>query len=487
FALSFRVREIAQSEERRFWGCLTIAFGFLLVLECFYYFFPAVRKTPTGAVAIDCLYLMFYLSLVLASEIKPHLKPGWASADPAHRFDASGAALFVFGLLVYFVLIPSSVNRNVYETFVPSMYLYLALDLFLVVRFVYLRRASKNQRWRTLYGWLAVTAALLGGTDLLDCLHYAKILDFRSGTLLDMFWFMPFLAMVATARLRHYPFPGQQRYAEETPLRRPLWRGSALILYVLIFPIFHFAFYFLGVLDSASRPARGITVLSLMVVLGTMAFAQALVLERNNRALQSDRLRLAAIVESSDDAIIGTTMEGKILSWNSAAARIYGYSAQEVLGSPFSILIPPDDSGETPHILQQVRSGKRVDHHETVCLRRDKQRIDVSLTISPIKDSTGQITGLSAIARDITEQKRALIQEERRHVAQKMLVVLMHETYNPLTAILGNLSLLKSEGDMPVSARESLKDIEESAHRIQSVQLELKKLDLADPRPVTGI
>ena len=121
---------------------------------------------------------------------------------------------------------------------------------------------------------------------------------------------------------------------------------------------------------------------------------------------------LASIVESSDDAIIGKTLDGIILSWNPGAQRIYGYSADEVIGKHISILVPPDRPDEIPQILERLRKGERIDHFETVRMRKDGKWIDISLTISPIKVATGRIIGASTIARDITERKR--MEEELR-------------------------------------------------------------------------
>jgi len=116
--------------------------------------------------------------------------------------------------------------------------------------------------------------------------------------------------------------------------------------------------------------------------------------------------RLAAIVESSDDAIVGTTLDGIIESWNYGAERIYGYSFEEIRGLSASLLIPPDRSDETPHILEKIRNGGRVDPYESVRLREDRKLIDVSLTVSAIKDAHGQMIGASAISRDICERKQ---------------------------------------------------------------------------------
>ena len=115
---------------------------------------------------------------------------------------------------------------------------------------------------------------------------------------------------------------------------------------------------------------------------------------------------LAAIVESSDDAIIAKDLDGTILSWNRGAERIYGYAAAEIVGRPIHILIPRDHPDELPRILERINAGERVDHYETVRVAKDGRLINISLTVSPIRDRAGKIAGASAIARDITTQKQ---------------------------------------------------------------------------------
>ena len=116
--------------------------------------------------------------------------------------------------------------------------------------------------------------------------------------------------------------------------------------------------------------------------------------------------RLAAIVKSSDDAIIAKTLDGIITSWNSGAQRLYGYSSEEVIGEPISILVPPNLPNDIPQILEKIRRGEAVDHYETVRMTKDGRQLNISLTVSPIKDSVGNVIAASAIARDITERKR---------------------------------------------------------------------------------
>src|SRR5579871_575004 len=121
---------------------------------------------------------------------------------------------------------------------------------------------------------------------------------------------------------------------------------------------------------------------------------------------------LAAIVESSDDAIIGKSLDGVITSWNKGAEQMFGYTPPEVLGRPVSMLIPPDLWSEEDQILRELRNGGRMDHFETTRVRKDGKKIAVSLTISPVLNAEGQVCGISKIVRDVTERNRLIEQEE---------------------------------------------------------------------------
>jgi PAS domain S-box-containing protein len=126
--------------------------------------------------------------------------------------------------------------------------------------------------------------------------------------------------------------------------------------------------------------------------------------------------RLAAIVDSSEDAIIGKTLDTTIISWNHGAERIYGYTASEAIGQPVGMLLPPGSEDEVPAIMKRIRRGEKVDHYETKRQRKDGTIIDVSVTVSPIKTRDGDVIGASAIARDITERKQA--EAARAHIAR---------------------------------------------------------------------
>ena len=117
--------------------------------------------------------------------------------------------------------------------------------------------------------------------------------------------------------------------------------------------------------------------------------------------------KLAAIVDSSEDAIISKTLEGVIETWNHGAEEIFGYTAEEVVGQPILILIPPERHEEEVQILQRLRQGERISHFETVRIAKDGRHLDVSMTVSPVRDASGNIIGASKVIRDITTRKQA--------------------------------------------------------------------------------
>jgi PAS domain S-box-containing protein len=199
-----------------------------------------------------------------------------------------------------------------------------------------------------------------------------------------------------------------------------------------------------------------------------MAMVRAAAVSENRRA-EADRSRLASIVESSQDAIIGKTLDGTILSWNDAATSLYGYTASEAIGRPISMLAPPHFADELTRILERVRLGERVDAFETSRVTKD-----------------GRIEGASAISRDVTERKRV---EEARRQADVLLSVARlanaaaHEINNPLTAIMIPLQLLAMEQEKGSESEARLKVALESAERIRVIVAGMQKvtrLEIAD-------
>ncbi len=189
--------------------------------------------------------------------------------------------------------------------------------------------------------------------------------------------------------------------------------------------------------------------------------------------------RLAAIIESSDDAIISKTLKGIIQSWNTGAERIFGYTAAEAVGQSINMIIPPERRDEEPEILRRLQRGERVDHFQTVRMTKDNRRIDISVTISPVKDSRGRIVAASKIARDVTLQKR--YEKELREAKEaaeaatkakdRFISILSHELRTPLTPVLAELSVLEMEAALPAELRERLGMIR------RNVELEARLVD----------
>ena len=160
---------------------------------------------------------------------------------------------------------------------------------------------------------------------------------------------------------------------------------------------------------------------------------------------EHERAWLAAIVDSTDDAIVSKTLDGIVTSWNPGASSLFGYQPAEIVGKPITTIIPPELHSEEVEILARLRRGERVDHYETVRVAKDGRRIDISLTISPIRGEDGTIIGASKIARDVTQRKRTeRLLREADQQKDEFLATLAHELRNPLAPICAAAELLKN-------------------------------------------
>ena len=156
--------------------------------------------------------------------------------------------------------------------------------------------------------------------------------------------------------------------------------------------------------------------------------------------------RLAAIVASSDDAIVSKDLNGVIRTWNRAAERMFGYTAEEAIGKSITIIIPEDRLPEEDEVLSRIRAGLSVDHFQTVRRHKSGRLLDISLTVSPIRNANGQIIGASKIARDMTEAQRLkAMAEEANRLKDEFLAVLSHELRTPLNTVVGYARMLRRE------------------------------------------
>ena len=227
-------------------------------------------------------------------------------------------------------------------------------------------------------------------------------------------------------------------------------------------------------------------------VLQALLIVWLLITRHKRRRAEEAKKSLAAIVESSDDAILSETLDGTIKSWNAGAEKIYGYTAGEMVGQHVSILIPPELEHELLRILERIRHGESIDQLETVRLTKDGRRIDVSLTISAIKDERGIITGASAVARDITDRKRD--QQRLQHLAGRLLMLQDEEQQRVAAELhdgLGqNLAIIKNRAiiglrdqtsqeqareqleEIAATATASIVEVREIAHNLRPYELD---------------
>jgi len=183
-------------------------------------------------------------------------------------------------------------------------------------------------------------------------------------------------------------------------------------------------------------------------------------------------LQLAAIVQSAADAIVGKDLNGIITSWNQAAENIFGYRAEEIVGRSILLIIPPELHDEERRILAKIRAGERIEHFETVRLRKDGTRLNVALTISPVKDQTGKIVGAAKIVRDITQQKEL---EENLQTTEKLAAVgrlsatIAHEINNPLAAVTNFIYLARQQPHLPDKLKNYLSSADRELRRVSHI------------------
>jgi PAS domain S-box-containing protein len=193
-------------------------------------------------------------------------------------------------------------------------------------------------------------------------------------------------------------------------------------------------------------------------------------------AAEFDRLRLVALVESSDDAIVSKDLDGTIRSWNPAAERIFGYTVSEMVGGSVFTLIPPELHGEEHALLERIRRGEHVAHYETERVRKDRRRIRISLTLSPLLDSTGRLIGASAIKRDVTAQRsleQQLQQAQRMEAVGRLAGGIAHDFNNLLTVINGLTLLTLPRLEEGSRERGNLEQVAKAAERAAALTQQL--------------
>ena len=204
-------------------------------------------------------------------------------------------------------------------------------------------------------------------------------------------------------------------------------------------------------------------------IIGAAKIAHDITLQKK---IEEAALRLAAIVESSDDAIVSKDLNGVVTSWNKGAERIFGYKAEEIVGQSITLIIPPELHDDEPRILAKIRAGERIEHFETVRVRKNGEYLNVSLTVSPVRDEQGRVVGAAKIARDVTQQKKneaALHTSERLASVGRLAATVAHEINNPLEAVTNYIYLANLQPDLSEKVRRYLTAADQELSRVAHI------------------
>ncbi len=425
FAFQHRLREIERPEERRYWNYLTLAFAAWLLVQCMTRL-ASGRGTFTLGIAEDSVYMFYYLCFFFAAETNPAAARSRPSTDPVQLIRILGFAVFLLALFTYFILIPSNVNPGRYGILLPSYYLYISLDLVLVIRFAQLFQTCKKTRWRLLYGLTGIALFLLFVADILEWLHYAGVWEAEWGSTADLLWDLPLIVIVATARLRHYPFHEQPDRLKQEALEIK----SPLVLLAFLFPMNHFLMSFAGLQDPVSRQSQELVAFLGLLILGSLAVLEhfllagrSLKLEQEKSQTQQEKAEQTAILNSlisnSPVAILLTDQQNRVITCSPVFEKLFQYSQSEIVGKDIDQIVANDEMrAEAVEISKRVLAGHAAEV-ETRRRRKDGTFVDVAIFGVPsLLD--GEVIGAFAMYSNISERKKAeealRLSEERFHL-----------------------------------------------------------------------
>ncbi len=430
--------------ERRFWQDVIAAFSALLAAAVLYLVFPRVEKPLVLDLAVEVLYAAYYAALVLAAERQPHRTYRWRPAGLERALAWPAVSAFILALLGYFIVVPILTRSPDSERWLSSFALYLALDVYLTARFLWLSSTAGSARWRTLYLVLGLTSGAVFLTDLLELAVYspwrasgATEAPMMWGAALDLAYFVPYLAIIL-ARSRHFPFKDEPAatVADERPETHFTRPSGRTMVHALAFPLLHLGGYSLGVLGASHRPERDVLVFGAVLVLGAIAVIQHRMLERRARELWHDREQVEASLRRNekdlrmmveryhtdqklqlseeklakafricpDPMMITSLVDGRIKEINDSFELTTGYLREDILGKSvheLGMYIDPERRQEMIRILELEGSVRELETR----FRTRSGAVLIAL-VSVEKLNIDGEPHLLSVARDVTERKR---------------------------------------------------------------------------------
>jgi len=289
-------RTIEDETERRFWHLVGVAYtAWLLVSAPYVFLAPTNHWTLVWKLYGDLCYLTGYFCVILAIEVQPHRHQTGSLGDRERQLRTLGLIVLAIFLLAYFVLVPAAFNGQSYETAVPTFYLFVGLDLVIVLRLFVSRRDAWSVRWSWMYTWLLVAALFTLAGDLSELLGHLGRFGLPTATPLDLLWTTPLALVALAARAGHVAFPAEQRVLNETgSARSSLGAGHLLLLAAMILPVTHVLLQFTSALDPTTERQREITAILSLVVIGGLALVAYRILERDREQMEAKELRLVS-------------------------------------------------------------------------------------------------------------------------------------------------------------------------------------------------
>ncbi len=327
-ALRLGLNRIARRDERRFWNDLTLAYAAWLATEILLLPYSHYAAPLAANLVCEVGYALYYVALVLAVERRPDRREKTPQTGLERLLKWPAIAACILGLLVYFILIPGFVNPEIYQTFVPSTYLYLILDGYLAVRFLHISRTTHSLRWKAIYGLVALSLVLSILSSFESRLYFTGDLGALEAPIL---WKLVIVSFILAVRTRHATFP-EELLAEE-PESEVMPQGQMLV-FALIFPLIHFALYAGGVLDEPSKPAREVMIVIWLLLIGSIAILQYRFLESRKKELEVGHSALSEEITSRRQAEEDKERLIAALEVKNAELERFTYTVSHDLKSP---------------------------------------------------------------------------------------------------------------------------------------------------------